>query len=170
MNFLLDKIRRLTLNHTKIIYIKLIYNSRVILDSMKLTTKTRYGTRLLLDLAQRQGKGAVKMSDISIRQNIYIKYLEQIIRPLKKAKFVKSVRGPKGGHMLAKKPEEITLGDITRLFEGQSDLVDCLGNPKKCTQSEDCLVRRGWQKAAQALYRELDSITIASLLENKKMK
>jgi len=170
MNFLLDKIQPLKLYHTKTIYIKLIYISSVILGSMKLTTKTRYGARLLLDLAQRQGKGAVRMSEISLRQDISIKYLEQIIRPLKKAKFVKSIRGPKGGHLLAKKPDEITLGDITRLFEGQSELVDCIGNPKKCPNSDDCLVRLGWQKAAKALYGELDSITIASLLENKKTK
>jgi len=137
---------------------------------MKLTTKTRYGARLLLDLAQRQDKGAVQMSEISIRQNISVKYLEQIIRPLKKAKFVKSIRGPKGGHMLAKKPDEITLGDIIRLFEGRSELVDCIDDPKKCTNSDDWLVRLGWQKATKALYRELDSITIANLLENKKTK
>ena len=137
---------------------------------MKLTTKTRYGTRLLLDLAQHQDKGAVQMSEISIRQNISVKYLEQIIRPLKQAKFVTSIRGPKGGHMLGKRPEEITLGDITRLFEGQTELVDCISKPEKCPKSDDCLVRLGWQKAAQALYRELDSITIADLLENKKME
>ena len=70
--------------------------------------------------------------------------------------------------MLAKKPDKITLGDITRLFEGQSELVDCIGDPKKCANSDDCLVRQGWQKAAKALYKELDSITIANLLENKK--
>jgi len=134
---------------------------------MKLTTKTRYGARLLIDLAQHQGNGAVTMSEISMRQNISVKYLEQIIRPLKKARLVKSIRGPKGGHMLAKKPDQITLGDVTRLFEGQPDLVDCIGNPEKCSKSSDCAVRLGWQKATQALYKKLDSITIANLLENK---
>jgi Rrf2 family protein len=137
---------------------------------MKLTTKTRYGARLLLDLAQRQGEGAVQMSEISIRQNISIKYLEQIIRPLKKAGFVKSIRGPKGGHMLEKNPDEITLGAITRLFEGRPELVDCVSDPQKCPNSDDCLIRLGWEKATKALYKELDSITIASLLENKKIK
>ena len=134
---------------------------------MKLTTKTRYGVRLLLDLAQHQDKGAVQMSKISIRQNVSVKYLEQLIRPLKKAKFVNSIRGPKGGHMLAKKPKEITLGDITRLFEGQTELVDCISSPEKCPMSDDCLIRPAWQRATQALYRELDSITIADLLENE---
>ena len=99
---------------------------------MKLTTKTRYGTRLLIDLAQHQDKGAVQMSEISMRQNISVKYLEQLIRPLKQADLVTSTRGPKGGHMLAKKPEEITLGEITRLFEGQTGLVDCISNSEKC--------------------------------------
>jgi Rrf2 family protein len=137
---------------------------------MKLTTKTRYGVRLLLDLAQHQDKGAVQMSKISIRQNVSVKYLEQIIRILKQAKFVNSIRGPKGGHMLAKRPEEITLGDITRLFEGQAELADCISNPEKCPMSDDCLIRPAWQKATQALYRELDSITIADLLENEKVE
>lgn len=137
---------------------------------MKLTTKTRYGARLLLDLAQHQDKGAVQMSEISIRQNVSVKYLEQIIRLLKQAKFVNSIRGPKGGHMLAKRPKEITLGDITRLFEGQTELVDCISNPEKCPMSDDCLIRPAWQKATQALYRELDSITIADLLENEKVE
>jgi Rrf2 family protein len=136
---------------------------------MKLTTKTRYGTRLLLDLARHQGQGAVKMSDISMRQDISVKYLEQLIRPLKQARLVTSTRGPKGGHSLAKKPEEITLGEITRLFEGQTELVDCIGNPEKCSMIDDCVVRTAWQKATLALFNELDSTTIADLLEDKKM-
>jgi Rrf2 family protein len=123
---------------------------------------------LLLDLAIHQDQDAVKMSEISIRLNVSVKYLEQLIRPLKKAKFVKSFRGPKGGHMLAKKSEKITLGDITRLFEGQTELVDCISSPEKCLISDECIVRPAWQRATQALYRELDTITITDLLEKKK--
>ncbi len=136
---------------------------------MKLTTKTRYGTRLVIDLARHQDQGVVQMSEISLRQNISVKYLEQIIRPLKQADLVTSTRGPKGGHMLAKKPEEITLGEITRLFEGTAELVNCISDPEKCTMIEDCVVRHAWGKANKALYDELDSITIADLLENKKI-
>lgn len=135
---------------------------------MKLTKRTRYGTRLLLDLAIHQDQGAVNMSEISKRLNVSVKYLEQLIRPLKKAKFVNSIRGPKGGHMLAKKPDKITLGDITRLFEGQTELVDCISNPEKCPISDECIVRPAWQRATQALYNELDSISITDLLEKKK--
>jgi len=136
---------------------------------MKLTTKTRYGTRLLIDLAQHQDKGAAQMSAISIRQNISVKYLEQLIRPLKQADLVTSTRGPKGGHMLAKKPEEITLGQITRLFEGTPDLVNCISDPEKCSMLDDCIVRHAWGRANKALYDELDSITIADLLKKKKI-
>ena len=135
---------------------------------MKLTKRTRYGTRLLLDLAIHQDQGAVNMSEISKRLNVSVKYLEQLIRPLKKAMLVNSIRGPKGGHMLAKKPDKITLGDITRLFEGQTELVDCISNPEKCPISDECIVRPAWQRATQALYNELDSISITDLLEKKK--
>ena len=136
---------------------------------MKLTTKTRYGTRLLIDLAQHQDKGAAQMSAISMRQNISVKYLEQLIRPLKQADLVTSTRGPKGGHMLAKKPQEITLGEITRLFEGTTELVNCISDPDKCSMIEDCVVRSAWGKANKALYDELDSVTIADLLKKKKI-
>ena len=131
---------------------------------MKLTTKTRYGARLLLDIAMNQNQGAVQMSNISARQDISVKYLEQLIRPLKKAKLINSIRGPKGGHILAQKPEKITLGHIMRLFEGQSDLVDCLSDPKKCSKSKDCAVRVAWHSATQALYEKLNAITIADLM------
>ena len=137
---------------------------------MKLTTKTRYGTRLLLDLAQNQDKGAVQMSEISMRQNISVKYLEQLIRPLKQAKLVSSIRGPKGGHILTKEPKEITLGQITRLFEGQTDLVYCINDSDQCPMGDDCLVRYAWQKATQALFKELDAITLADLMNSPKME
>ena len=132
---------------------------------MKLSTKSRYGTRLLVDLARNHKQGPIQISDISKRQNISVKYLEQIIRPLKKADLVNSVRGPKGGHVLARKPEKITLGQIVRLLEGQSEPVQCISEPKKCPMSEDCLVRLAWQEATRAFYEKLDTITIANLAD-----
>jgi Rrf2 family protein len=131
---------------------------------MKLSTRSRYGTRLLLDLARSRQKGPVQISEISSRQNISVKYLEQLIRPLKQAALITSVRGPKGGHMLIKKPEEITLGQIVRLFEGQSELVECVSYPDKCPMADDCAVRLAWRSATQALYRNLDATTIADLM------
>ncbi|MBW2430484.1 MAG: Rrf2 family transcriptional regulator [Deltaproteobacteria bacterium] len=131
---------------------------------MKLSTRSRYGTRILVDLARHHDRGPVQIGEISKRQDISVKYLEQLIRPLKQADLVISVRGPKGGHLLAKKPEEITLGQIVRLFEGQSELVECISNPAKCSMSDDCQVRLAWQDATRVLYEKLDSTSIADLM------
>ena len=131
---------------------------------MKLSTRSRYGTRILVDLARHNNQGPVQISEISKRQDISVKYLEQLIRPLKQAKLVQSVRGPKGGHLLAKKPEEISLGQIVRLYEGQTDLVECISNPEKCDMADDCRVRLAWKDATRVLYEKLDSTTIADLI------
>ena len=134
---------------------------------MKLSTRSRYGARILVDLARNRNQGPVQIGEISKRQDISVKYLEQLIRPLKQAKMVKSVRGPKGGHLLAKKPEDITLGQIVRLFEGQSELVECISNPEKCSMSDDCQVRLAWGDATRVLYEKLDNTTIADLMKGK---
>jgi Rrf2 family protein len=133
---------------------------------MKLSTRSRYGTRILVDLARHHDQGPVQIGEISKRQDISVKYLEQLIRPLKQANLVTSVRGPKGGHLLAKKPEDISLGQIVRLFEGQSELVECISHPEKCSMSEDCQVRLAWQDATRVLYEKLDSTTIADLVNS----
>jgi Rrf2 family protein len=122
----------------------------------------------LVDLARHNDQGPVQIGEISKRQDISVKYLEQLIRPLKQANLVESVRGPKGGHMLAKNPEEITLGQIVRLFEGQSDLVECVSNPEKCNMADDCQVRLAWRDATRVLYEKLDSTTIADLMRGNQ--
>ena len=93
---------------------------------MKLSTRSRYGTRMMLDLAQRYNRGPVQIGQIAKRQDISVKYLEQLVIPLKKAKFIESVRGPKGGHMLAKGPREITVGQVVEVLEGDMHLSVCL--------------------------------------------
>jgi Rrf2 family protein len=131
---------------------------------MKLSTRSRYGARILVDLARHSDQGPVQIAEISRRQEISVKYLEQLIRPLKQADLITSLRGPKGGHVLAKKPHEITLGQIVRLLEGQSDLVECVSHPEKCALSDDCQVRLAWKGATEVLYEKLDSTTIADLI------
>jgi len=113
---------------------------------------------------------AISIRDRSRSVKSSVKYLEQLIRPLKQAEIVTSVRGPKGGHLLAKKPEEITLGQIVRLFEGQSDLVECISCPEKCSMSDDCQVRLAWQDATRVLYEKLDATTIADLIDSDASK
>lgn len=131
---------------------------------MKLSTRSRYGTRLLLDMAQRYDQGPVQLGAIAKRQDISVKYLEQLIIPLKRAQYVKSVRGPRGGHMLAKSPDEITVGEVVRLLEGGVRLTDCTENPGICARADQCLTRRVWKEATRAMYDKLNSLTLADVL------
>ena len=137
---------------------------------MKLSTRSRYGARILVDLARHKDQGPVQMSEISKRQDISVKYLEQLIRPLKQANLVTSVRGPKGGHLLAKNPEDISLGQVVRLFEGQADLVECVSFPEKCPMSDDCQLRLAWRDATEVLYEKLDATSISDLMNGDYSK
>ena len=113
---------------------------------MKLSTRSRYGTRMLLDIAETS-----------------VKYLEQLIRPLKRGGYLSSVRGPKGGHMLTRPPEAITVGEVVRLLEGGINLTDCVGDDRACSRSEKCSVRNVWVEATAAMNRILDSITLSQI-------
>jgi Rrf2 family iron-sulfur cluster assembly transcriptional regulator len=137
---------------------------------MKLSTKSRYGTRLMLDMAQHYQDGPIHLANVAKRQGISVKYLEQIIIPLKKANFIRSVRGPKGGHTLARPPEEITVGEIVALLEDGASLAACSDNPRVCERSPVCPTRDVWQEAAQAMFDKLQSITLADLLSRHKIK
>ena len=132
---------------------------------MKLSTKSRYGTRLMLELAEHFHEGPLHLTTVARHQGISVKYLEQIIIPLKKAQYVKSVRGPKGGHSLARPPEEITVGEIVALLEEGMSLVDCSDNGDACERSAFCPTRLIWQEASEAMFAKLGSITLADLLE-----
>ena len=131
---------------------------------MKLSTRSRYGTRLILDLARKYKERPIHLAGIAQRQNISIKYLEQIVRPLQEAGYVTSVRGPKGGHLLAKAPNDITVGEIVALLEGSDELIQCAGDPNQCNRASTCATRFVWQEAARAMYDRLNEITFSNLL------
>lgn len=135
---------------------------------MRLTTKSRYGTRLILDIAVNGKEKPVPLSDVSSRQNISSKYLEQLTRKLKKAGILNSHRGPFGGHTLAKSPEDITIGSIVRILEESTAITDCAEQEKQvcgvCNRAGDCLSRWVWSEASRAMFDRLDEITISGLL------
>ena len=91
--------------------------------------------------------------------------MEQLIRTLKKAGLVKSTRGSKGGHQINQPAGSISVGQIVRLFEGQTDLVECVSLPDRCNRADECLMREVWRKATEAMYQKLDNVTIADLLK-----
>lgn len=131
---------------------------------MRLSTKSRYGTRLLIDLACRKDSGYVQLGEIARRLDVSMKYLEQIILPLKRAKYVESIRGAKGGHRLAKKPEDISVGEVVSLLEGGPDLVACLSVPGYCDRLDSCKTRNLWRDASMAFFEKLNKVTLADLV------
>lgn len=135
---------------------------------MRLTTKSRYGARLLLDLAINGRDRYVPLSDISKRQSISLKYLEQLIRKLKKDGFINSQRGPFGGHKLALLPEQITIGDIVKSLEGKTALTECSESQEPycgvCNRAGECLSRWVWVEASNAMFDRLNQITLESLI------
>lgn len=134
---------------------------------MKLSTKIRYGTRAILELASRFGEGPIELKEIARSQEISIKYLEQVIIPLRTAGMVKSARGSKGGYSLAKPPSEICLFDVVETLEGPLYLVDCIKDPKHCRRSSSCVTRDIWSEVSEALHRVLKSITLEEMVRRK---
>src|SRR3974390_3271210 len=114
---------------------------------MRLSTRSRYGTRLMVDRAQHYQDGPIHLAHVAERQGISVKYLEQIIIPLKKAHYIQSLRGPKGGYILARAPEEITVGEIVALLEEGASLVECSDHDESCDRSSTCLTRHLWKEA-----------------------
>jgi Rrf2 family iron-sulfur cluster assembly transcriptional regulator len=136
---------------------------------MKLSTRSRYGTRLMLDMAQHYNQGPIQIGDIARRQGISVKYLEQIIIPLKRAHFIETVRGPKGGHVLARPPAEFTLAEIVALLEESVSLVECIEHAEICQRADTCPTRLIWKEVAQAMFDTLNSITLADLVEKARL-
>jgi Rrf2 family protein len=123
---------------------------------------------MMLDMAQRYNEGPVQIGEIARRVDVSVKYLEQLIIPLKKADYVKSLRGAKGGHMLNKPPSKITVGEIVEVLEGGIDLTDCVGNPKACKKHKDCQTRSIWEEATKAMTDKLNSITLSEIIDCDK--
>lgn len=132
---------------------------------MKLSTKSRYGTRFLIDLAVHYNEGPVRTGFIAERQGISVKYLEQIIVPLRKANFIKSIRGRKGGHMLARPPEEIKMGEVLAVLEEGMDITGCINNPDSCKRYVNCKSRDLWEIAAAAMYDKLNSLKLSEMIK-----
>lgn len=137
---------------------------------MKLSTRTRYGMRAMLELADSYGTGPLQIKLISQRQDISAKYLEQLIFILKSAGFVNSVRGAKGGYMLSRPPEQILLSDIFGALEGSSVTVECVEDSEFCNRAADCATRQIWQQVQNAIESVLKSQTLKELLKKTKDK
>jgi Rrf2 family protein len=141
---------------------------------IRLSTKGRYGTRLMLNLARHHGdsRDAVILKNISEDERISIRYLEQIIIPLKINRLVKSIRGAGGGYTLARRPEDIKVGEILQALEGNCCLVECIEDETYCEFTETCPTHDIWKGATELLKGYFDGITLkdALVMAEKKDK
>jgi Rrf2 family protein len=131
---------------------------------MKLSTRGRYSTRLMLELAFGYNTCPVLLKDISSSQDISLKYLGQLIIPLKVAGLIKSTRGSHGGYFLARPPEKIKLSEILKTVEGTLDIAECIKSPDICYRSKNCVARKIWEKASRQFYNVFESITLKDML------
>lgn len=132
---------------------------------MKLSTRSRYGLRLLLDLALRQGEGPVHLSSVAEHENISEKYLGQLVIQLRGAGFIRSDRGKHGGYYLSRSASDITLREIVEKLEGDLSIVSCVDNPQECSRSTHCITREVWKETAEVLSRHLESISLQDLVD-----
>ena len=137
---------------------------------MKLSTKGRYGTRALLELALHKSDDPVSLKDIACRQEISLSYLEQLVSPLVAGGIIRSTKGPRGGISLVKDPSEIKLSDIIQTLEGSVAPAECVDNPDVCDRSPSCVTRDVWSEMKTAMSGVLESTTLQDLVERQKEK
>jgi len=134
---------------------------------MKLSTKGRYGTRAMLDLALHYGDGPILLKDVARRQEVSERYLEHVVTPLKVAGLLNSVRGAGGGFTLAKPPSQIRLSEIIQAVEGSIAPADCVDDPKVCPRANFCAARDIWTEMKKAMSGVLESTTLEDLAQRQ---
>ena len=131
---------------------------------MRISTKGHYGLRSMIDVALHQAKGPVTLNDIAERQSISVKYLWQVINPLKASGFLSATRGAKGGYVLGQRPDEITMLDVLATLEGPVSILKCLTHDEACPRIGSCVGRTVWLEVNQAVEKALSNITLAEVL------
>lgn len=133
---------------------------------MKLSTRSRYGVRLMIELALHYRQGALQLTNVAERESISLKYLGQIVIQLKNNNLIKSVRGAQGGYLLARAPEKITLREIVEALEGDLNIVDCV-ETNDCSYKENCVTNEIWKQLSDLIKKTLEKITLAELAKKK---
>ncbi len=136
---------------------------------MKMSTRGRYGTRAMLDIALNYEKGPVSLKDMAQRQEISVKYLEQLIPPLKAVGLIRSIRGAGGGYTLTRHPSKINLLEIMQSLERTSP-VDCLDSPDVCSRINKCATYDVWKEIQESTNNILRSLTLADMMERQRTK
>jgi Rrf2 family protein len=137
---------------------------------MKLSTKVRYATRAMLDLALHLNEGTIQIKDICERQDVSEQYLKNLLASLRAANLIRSVRGPRGGLTLARPPSQIRVIEIIRAMEGSISLVDCIDAPEICSRADLCVTRDLWTEMGDAMNAVAESTSLQDLVERQTQK
>lgn len=132
---------------------------------MKLSTRSRYGLRLMFELALGYGAGAIQLRDIAKNQSIPEKYLGKLMIQLKQASLVNSIRGAHGGYILQREPSKITILDIVKIMEGDLSIVDCTSEAFDCCRAGDCPSRSVWCGLSNVINNYLEGIKLSELVD-----
>ncbi len=136
---------------------------------MKLSSRSRYGFRAILELAVEYGNGPLQIKTIAQREDISNKYLEQLVAMLKASGLVRSIRGPKGGYELTRPPRDVKLSDVFTTLEGPVVTVECLEHPEFCPRCTECVTRDVWAQIQSAIMGVLESMTLQDLVDKTKL-
>ena len=137
---------------------------------MKLSTRTRYGIRAVIELAEGDARKPLQLKLIAQRQDISVKYLEQLMNVLRTGGIVRSIRGARGGYILAKPPNQIKLGEVFSCLEGPVITAECVEDEDYCRRAADCAARLLWIQVEEAIKNVLDSMTVQDLIDKAKNK
>jgi len=137
---------------------------------IRLSTKGRYGARVMLELALNYGKGPILLKEIAKVQGVSEGYLEHILPILKASGLVYSSRGANGGYVLAKEPKEITLRKVVEALEGSLNPVECVDRPSVCKKASGCVMRDIWRELGSKISETLDTVTLEDMVERDKNK
>lgn len=135
---------------------------------MRLSTRSRYAIRALLDLAAHTDQGPILVREIAEREDISVRYLEQLLLPLKAAGMVRATRGSSGGFTLARKPGEISLREVIQIMEGSTGFTECVDDPGICPRSSECVLRGSWIEVTDEANKILESTTLQILANRQK--
>ena len=135
---------------------------------MKVSTKGDYGVRALVELAHHFGEGPVQSAEIAARQDVPEPYLDQLLTTLRRAGFIRSVRGPQGGHALIREPHDVRLSEVMLALEGSLAPLACVDDPDACTKEGGCVQREVWERVRDATREILDTVSIGDLADKER--
>ena len=128
-----------------------------------ISTRSRYGLRFLVELAQRVNEGTVDLKSIAEHQEIPETYLAKLVVPLRNAGIIRSARGAKGGYELARRASEVTVQEVVEVLEGRLSLLECTDHPESCARSADCPTLPVWTGLERAVRDYLQGVTVSDV-------